>query len=111
MFYDLFDTITELFCCLFFLNLGLGFTSTPRPTFTYSQTTEKYYNAPNPTQDEHTSSSLSFDPGTKTLFIDSSSAQMLNLQDGDTIPLPDHILQEVCIQCHLSFIRIRNSIK
>ena len=37
---------------------------------------------------------LSYDPSTKTLYIDSDSAQMLSLRDGDTLPVPNDILSQ-----------------
>ena len=78
-------------------NTGLGISSTPRPSPAYIQDYEQLHGEvqnsrqtiPSPTP------SLSYDPSTKTLFIDSSSAHLLNLQDGDVIPLPDHILDQV----------------
>ena len=76
---------------------GVGFSSTRRPSTTYLHDYEQiHYNTQNLAQNTPSPApSLSFDPSTKTLFIDSSSAQMLNLQDGDVIPLPDHILEQV----------------
>ena len=75
----------------------MGASSTPQPSPTYLHDYEQlHYNTPNLIQNTPSPApSLSFDPSTKTLFIDSSSAQMLNLQDGDVIPLPDHILEQV----------------
>ena len=83
--------------CGAMLDAGLGISSTSRPTPAYIQDYEQLHetlqnsrqNIPSPTP------SLSYDPSTKTLFIDSSSAHLLNLQDGDVIPLPDHILNQV----------------
>ena len=76
---------------------GLGISSTVGPSTLYPQHHNiQQHNSINNAQGVSPSvPSLSFDPSTKTLFIDSSSAQLLSLQDGDTIPLPDHILQQV----------------
>ena len=78
---------------------GLGISSTVGPSTLYPQHHNiQHHNSINHAQSVSPSvPSLSFDPSTKTLFIDSSSAHLLNLQDGDTIPLPDHILQQVRI--------------
>ena len=88
---------------------GLGISSTVGPSTLYPQHHNiQQHNSINNAQGVSPSvPSLSFDPSTKTLFIDSSSAHLLNLQDGDTIPLPDHILQQVrifllCLQNILS---------
>ena len=39
---------------------------------------------------------LSYDPDSKTLYIDRESADLLSLRDGDTLPVPNDILSQVC---------------
>ena len=39
---------------------------------------------------------LSYDPDSKTLYIDRESADLLSLKDGDTLPVPNDILSQVC---------------
>ena len=48
--------------------------------------------------------SLSYDPETKTLYIDRDSADLLSLRDGDTVPVPNDILSEAIGQGQIALL-------
>ena len=79
-------------------NTGYRTSSTPAPNqqqHASPQFEQQYNTAGSRVTSSNPHPSLSYDPNSKTLFIDSTTAQRLNLEDGDTIPLPDNILQQV----------------
>jgi len=50
-------------------------------------------------------SSLTYDPHTKTLFIDRESAALLQLEDGDTLPVPNDILNQAISEGQVHLLR------